>query len=274
MAMTPATRIFVAYYVARKQRQSVFSGKGQDKAWDRVCEQLFPLTKPTRAVALAFPDARVLTGLTEAERANLLVRAYMDLKSMAVTMDMLWQVLGANRDTMIVARGMNSSDWNAVAGAWNSIRAQWMALLYACGMQADLDNFCPGKAMRLMAADVAQWHRAMGNDEGPDVKIFKRLPLPWDVVLGKSTCTRTMIEAAAREAGVSPVQSWTRPRETGPAVETKPTMALVHGVAVSDPVLADVLRRAGWFSAKGARPVEVDVNVRRDEQGFALGVDA
>lgn len=272
MALSPATRVFVAYYVARRQRQSAFSGTGQDRAWDSVAESLFTLSTPANVVALAFPDARVLRLLTDAQRADLLLRAYRDIREMSVTMSMLWRALGADRGTMVVQRGMNSSDWNAIAGAWNAVRSAWVALLFACGRDTDLDRLCPGKAMRLMAADVAAWHRSLGSDEGPDVKVFKRLPLPWDVVLGTAVCTRSAVEAACSDARVAN-GSWTTPRETGEPVPTRTTNALVHGVAISDPGLADVLRRAGWFSGKSnARLVDESVTVARDEQGFAQHV--
>jgi hypothetical protein len=268
MSLTPMTRVFVAYYVARKQRQSVFSGSGQDPAWDQVAERLFALAVPNRTVALAFPDTRVLRHLTDAQRTELLVQSYRDLRDMAVVMAELWDILGADRNKMIVQRGMNSSDWNAIAGAWNSVRAMWIELLHVCGRQSDLLNFCPGKAMRLMAADVAAWHQMRGGDEGPDVKVFKQLPLPWDVVVGRAICKLSMVQDACRVAGVE-TGSWTAPRTVGDAVATKPTHALVHGVAVSDPGLADVLRRAGWFSGKPkAKPVQ-SVGVKRDEYGFA-----
>lgn len=272
MALTPETRVFVAYYVARKQRQSTFSGTGQDKAWDRVSDALFGLAIPSRAVALAYPNGRVLSELTDKERGELLIGAYRDLHAMAKTMRDLWTLLGANRETMIVRRGMNSSDWNAVAGAWNSVRMLWIALLHACGRDSDLDSLCPGKAMRLMAADVAAWHRSLGDDEGPDVKIFKQLPLPWDVVLGRETCTREDVLVAQRLARISK-DTWTTPFEPGTPVPTKITRALVHGVAVSDPELADLLRRAKWFSGKPASWVG-GVEVDRDEDGFALGVSS
>jgi hypothetical protein len=44
----------------------------------------------------------------------------------------------------------------------------------------------------------------------------------------------------------------------------------VHGVAVSDPALAALLRKAGWFSGKAAKPVDVAVVVERDPTGAAL----
>lgn len=272
MAMTPETRAFVAYYVARKQRQSIFSGSGQDKAWDVASAKLFALAVPSKAVAYAYPGEAVLSTMTDAERTNLLIGAYRELVGMAKTMGAMWKLLGADKETMIVRRGMNSSDWNAVAGAWNSIRTIWVSLLYACGREQDLDHFCPGKAMRLMAADVAAWHQMGGEDEGPDVKIFKSIPLPWDVTLGKAVCTRRDVIEAQKRHGIKK-NLWTTQFEPGKPVATKITHALVHGVAVSDPELADVLRRAGWFSGKPSSQVS-GVKVERDKDGFALGVSS
>jgi hypothetical protein len=48
---------------------------------------------------------------------------------------------------------------------------------------------------------------------------------------------------------------------------------LVHGVAVTSPALAAVLRKAGWFSGKSTRPLPEGtpaVDVVRDDKGFAL----
>jgi hypothetical protein len=275
MATSPETRAFLAYYVARMQRQSTFSGTGQDRAWDGVANRLFEHIVPSRIVAMAYPGAKVLTSLTDDERTTLLIEAYRDLVRMAETMGLLWKELGADRNTMIVQRGMNSSDWNAIAGAWNGIRRLWISLLYACGKDDNLDRICPGKAMRLMAADVAAWHRHLGDDEGPDVKVFKLLPLPWDVVLGRATCTRRDVETAMKLAlGTKGKDiTWTTPFEVGKPVPTKITHSLVHGVAVSDPGLADLLRRAGWFSGKTIKKDVEGVEVERSE-GFATGVSS
>ena len=273
MAMTQATRVFVAYYVARRQRQSVFSGSGQDPAMDEVANRLLRFVVATSSVALACSSHGILSELSERQRTLMLIKGYREMLDMAVTMRDLWRETGADPFTMVVKRGMNSSDWNAIAGAWNAVRAMWLNLLFSLGREEDLDVMCPGKAMRLMAADVAAWHRSLGDDEGPDVKLFRRLPLPWDVALGTAKCTQIDVRAAAIEAGVQP-DGWVRPKEAVEPVKTKPTMDLVHGVAVADPDLANMLRRAGWFSGKPVKScVPASVRVTRDELGFALGAE-
>jgi hypothetical protein len=49
-----------------------------------------------------------------------------------------------------------------------------------------------------------------------------------------------------------------------------PTPELVHGVEVSSPGLAKVLRDTGWFSGKRAGPGEGAAVVERDAHGFAI----
>ena len=271
MRLTPVTRVFVAYYVARRQRQSVFSGSGQDAAWDRVSDNLFPLITPAPCLGLIFPHKDVLRSMTDAGRTMLLFKGYAELFAMAQVMGALWLSLGADRATMEVQRGMNSSDWNILAGAWNGVRSLWISLIYACGREEDLDRLLPGKAMRLMASDVMAWHRSLGDDEGPDVKVFKQLPLPWDVVLGREVCGRELVLTAISRARVK--DTWTKPREPQPPVPTKITNALVHGVAAESPELADMLRRAGWFAGKGVVAKDESALVIRDEFGFAISVE-
>jgi len=59
---------------------------------------------------------------------------------------------------MVVKKGNNSSDWNIAAGAWNKVRTNWMTLLITLGLDEIIEANCPGKVLRLMAADIAQWH--------------------------------------------------------------------------------------------------------------------
>jgi hypothetical protein len=138
------------------------------------------------------------------------------------------------------------------------------------------DAQCLGKVPRLMAGDVTSWHLASGDDiSHPDVKVWAALPPPWEVLEGRDACTKDLIEAACRQHGVDPVKGgWTSPRPGGrQAPAFSPTPELVHGVAVTSPALAAVLRKAGWFSGKAARPLPAGtpaVDVVRDAQGFAL----
>jgi hypothetical protein len=275
----PLAMAFVAYYVARRQRQSVFTNKKQSRAWDEVSDMLFAALKeasdlesnvPWAAVALAVPIPQVLNACSEANRLALLISVYAEMLRCAVTLDALWGTLNVNPKTMIVKRGMNSSDWNAAAGAWNQLRSAWITMLHATGRSADLESFCPGKAMRLMAADVAFWHRVSGGDVDPNTKLFAILPRPWEVVLGKVGCTATDVREAHLRMGLDPAETgWlTLPPQQAP-VATEPTPALVHGVAVSNPELADLLTRAGWFSGYKCVPIDQPVEVRRDKDGFA-----
>jgi hypothetical protein len=173
---------------------------------------------------------------------------------------------------MVVARGMNSSDWNAAAGAWNTLRAAWLAAVHAVGHAKDLERVCPGKVMRLMAADVARWHKASGKGLDKNTAAFAELPLPWEVVLGRARCTAKNVRLACVAAGLDPEKSgWLAPTPPGVPEPMRPTPALVHGVVVSSPGLADLLRRAGWFEGRGRKARRVpNVFVRRDKHGFAL----
>ena len=56
-------------------------------------------------------------------------------------------------------------------------------------------------------------------------------------------------------AGLDPEKSgWIAPRVHGVA-EFKPTPELVHGVTVSNPFLATVLKRHRYFSGKNSNPL-------------------
>ena len=161
--------------------------------------------------------------------------------------------------SMIVRRGMDSSTWNTMAQAYNAARAGWLNCVVASGAGALLEPFCPGKVMRLMAADLAYWHQASGGDVDPDTKVWAFLPMPWDVIGGKARCTRADVEATCREMGTDPeARGWTAPRAKGKVAEFAPTPELVHGVEVADPQWAALLRRAGVFSGKRIRPDMAD----------------
>lgn len=152
-------------------------------------------------------------------------------------------------------------------------KLSWEAL----NMGAILQKICPGKVLRLMAGDVAAWHLSSGGGLDPDTKVWSEVPLPWELVTGDRYCTRSLVEEICRKYGVAPVKKgWTAPR-TGKYVEAhRPTPELVHGVSLSSPELAGVLRKAGWFSGnhdKHAAPVVKDVDVYYDEHGFVIGAE-
>lgn len=173
---------------------------------------------------------------------------------------------------MIVARGNDSSTWNESAGAWNKARESWISLLHALGMEGLLDTMLPGKVMRLMAADVAAWHRVSGGAVHPDTAVFAALPLPWRVLDGKAVCSRALVARTCEEHGAS-LEGWIGPRAARVAAPFRPTHELVHGVAVSSPTLARTLRKLGVFSGKpSTAAAQLDAWIERDKHGFALFV--
>ena len=258
--------------------RSVFTIKGQERAFDEVADALYRKAKlsPTTnwwAMAHVHPETEVLSRLTEKQKGQLLGTWFGILHDLASLLEEVWRTTEVNRETLIVRRGNDSSTWNQTAGAWNKAREHWIALLHSMGMSRLLDDLCPGKVLRLMAADVAAWHRASGRDVHPDTKIWAELPPPWDVLQRRAGCTKAMVEAACRKHKVDP-EGWTGPRPPKVPVPFRPTPELVHGVAIGSPGLAKVLREAGWFSGKAAVPVDAAVVVERDEHGFAVGASA
>jgi hypothetical protein len=118
-----------------------------------------------------------------------------------------------------------------------------------------LDVACPGKVMRLMAADLAYWHRSTGGDVDPDTAVWAGLPLPWEVLSGQAVCTRaTVAQTCATFKVDAQRKGWVAPREHAVVAVFRPTPELVHGVSVADPIWAGLLRRAGVFSGKPIRP--------------------
>lgn len=172
------------------------------------------------------------------------------LLDLASYLQKIWSANTFRRDTMIVKQGDDSSTWNIAAGAWNKARDNWINLLYALGMEEVLNNKCPGKVLRLMAADVVHWHQQVGGMLDPNTLVWSALPLPWEVLQGTATCTLMTVKDACRRARLDPAKSgWLAPRVHG-VVPFRPTPELVHGVSISSPYLAQLLRQHKIFSGK------------------------
>jgi hypothetical protein len=271
------TACFVAYMTARMGVRSVFTNESQQQVFDHIAAMLLDRCEReadrTRwdVIATVMPDARVLGHLSDEQKGALLGRWWNVLVDAA---DLLRDTARENTfdlDRMVVSRGNDSSTWNQVAGGWNKARAHWVSLAHALGMDSLLDAACPGKVLRLMAADVVSWHLSSGGGVHPDTKVWARLPRPWDVVHGEAACPRALVEVACDEAGVDR-QTWTGAMADRTSVPFVPTPELVHGIAVSSPDLARALRKSGAFSAQFAREYEgPDFAVPRDRDGFALG---
>ncbi|WP_218148386.1 hypothetical protein [Lentzea xinjiangensis] len=247
---------FVAYYTARRKLRREFSLAGRENPFDQVADVLFARCKAHRGtdwemIALACPTWDVLRRLRPDQLGELLGRWSAATRSVAALLAELWRSSEIDRATMVVRGGVDSSTWNALAGAYNAARSGWITSLHAAGLTSLIAEAWPGKVMRVMAADLAAWHREVGGGLHPDTAVWSRLPLPWEVLDGTATCTRADVEAACREERVDPERSgWTAPRTHRAIARFRPTPELVHGVTVSDPVWAMVLRRARVFSGK------------------------
>lgn len=267
------TACLVAYLSARMSLRSVFTNTSQVRAYDDVSDMLFKRAQEAGTlrydvVAYVMPDEKVLSRLTDEQKGKMLGTWWSLLTDMADMLHEVHRTSNFRRDTMIVQRGNDSSTWNQVAGGWNKAREHWISLVHSLGLESMLDTVCPGKCMRLMAADVAYWHRMGGGDVDPNTKVWAILPAPWDVVRGAKECTRATVEEACASAGVDSA-SWTGAKRDRKPVEYTPTPELVHGVSVTSPVLAKVLRKAGAFSGQGVKAGVPEINVTRDENGFA-----
>jgi hypothetical protein len=254
---------FAAYYTARRNLRSEFTISGQQRAYDEVADMLFRRCEPGSpagwwTVAHVYPRVEVFRRLSETQAGELLGRWYTVLQEVAAVLEETWDRSEIDRATMVVKRGDDSTTWNNTAGAWNTARDNWIGLLYALGMEDLLDRFLPGKAMRLIAGDVAAWHRMEGTPPDANLFVWDELPLPWRVLSGQETCTREMVVEACRRHGVDPQKSgWIAPRPHGAVAPFRPTPELVHGVTVANPFLADMLRKLGWFSGKPQVPAPV-----------------
>ncbi|MGW4679442.1 hypothetical protein ACWEOS_13350 [Micromonospora taraxaci] len=252
----PWAGCFVAYLTAKRKLRREFTLAGRDNPYDDIADLLFQRCAAEPAtdwwmIAQAYPTPSVLARLTDAQRGELLGRWWSTMRQVAALLKRVWSASEFDQATMVVRRGNDSSTWNLLCGAYNTARAAWIATLDAAGSLALLDASCPGKSMMLIAADLAAWHRSTGGGLHPDVGVWARLPLPWDVLDGAASCTRADVEAACADAGVDPVTSgWSGPRAQGAVGTFRPTPELVHGVSIADPAWASILRAAGAFSGK------------------------
>ena len=270
---------FAAYYTARANLRSEFTISGQQKAFDQIAEMLLarcraaPNTTNWWAIAHVYPTAEVLAHLSDAQKGELLGTWFKLMQTIAPRLKVIFDA-GLNTKTLVVRKGNDSSTWNALAGAWQKARTGWISLLFALGMEDALQALCPGKVLPLIAADVAYWHKMAGHPPSPDLLVWNDLPAPWDVLEGRAFCTRAEVEAACKKRGLDPEKSgWTGGRPAGNAAAFRPTPELVHGVTVSSPFLADALRKAGVFSAKGVKPdalTNVPPLSRRVENGRVI----
>lgn len=275
------TACFIAYYNSRCNLRSVFTNQSQDRAFDEISEMLLKRCKEKEtkffdffrkdkigkqnntnwwAISHIYTSQEVLSNLTDEQKGILLGKWTTILQDIAELLDEVWTVSNINRETMVVRKGNDSTTWNNTAGAWNKARDNWMNLIYSLGLDFILEEICFGKVLRLMAADVVAWHYSTGGKLDPNTEVWNKIPLPWEVFQNKAECNKELVIKYCKQAGLDPEKSgWIAPRVHGVA-EFKPTPELVHGVAVSNPFLATVLKRHRYFSGKNAKPLVPERN--------------
>ncbi len=264
MRADPDAAAFVAYWTAQRNRRRAFSLEGRDNPYDTIAHMLFTRCVRRGAdtnwwmIGCVYPVPEVLERLGEVQRGELMGRYFSFMRLAAVQLDELarqWPA-GADRTSMRVQRGMDSSTWNTVAQAYNQARAGWLNCVAAAGALRLLNAVCPGKAMRLLAGDQQDWHERAGSAGDAQQQVWAQLPAPWQVLDGLVPCTARTVELACHKAGVDPrATGWTAAAGHGPVGDWSPTAELVHGVEVGDPLWAGMLRRAGVFSGKPAQAV-------------------
>jgi hypothetical protein len=256
-----ASAAFIAYYTAMINRRSLFTNFSQPPPFDTAAKALYEWAASLRprgkgranwfAIAHVYPIDTVIQSMTDRQKGKLLGLYFGELKQAAGVLERVYTGNKFKLAEMIVQRGMDSSTWNMAAGAWNKLRDGWIGLVVAMGLYEILDHSLPGKVMRLMAADVARWHKSSGGDVHPDTKVWAKLPPPWQVLSGERSCSRRKILSVLKELEIEPEGSaWLGPRAQGKAVACSPTPELCHGIAVSSPQLASLFRKWGIFSGK------------------------
>ena len=250
---------FIAYYVSRCNLRSVFTNASQTRPFDEISKCLLlrcsqnPKQSNWWAIAHVYPVSKVLQRLDGEQKGVLLSDYFSLMQDTARLLKELWEN-NSFRDDMIVQRGNDSTTWNLTAGAWNKLRDGWFAIMYELGLLDGISQVFPGKVLRLMAADVAFWHRASGGDVHADTKVWSDLPRPWEVILDGVACPKSLVEKICAKHGLDPSRSgWSAPKPTRHVAKFSPTPELVHGVEVASPMLASVLRKAGVFSGKSVK---------------------
>jgi hypothetical protein len=251
----PNAAHFVAYWTARKNLRRQFSLSGKTNPMDEVAQYFLTACEAQDntdwgMVALAYPHPSVMGRLTDEQKGTMAAWWFDTMKGCAAELKKSWPV-EADKYTMIVRKGYDSSTWNTFAQAYNTARAAWITCLVALGADELLMASCPGKAMRFMAADLAYWNRTTGEGVDPNTRVWAVLPMPWEVIAGNAVCTRSVVERVCRAAGLDPRETgWTAPKPDGVPVPFEVTPELVHRVTVASPEWAALLRHAGVFSGK------------------------
>lgn len=247
---------YVAYVTARANRRTRFQLTTQSKAFDSIADGLFHLLPKDTAweeIVLVSPVESLLSRLDSEALGVITARFYSDMVFWANQLASEWEKLPEDVQVSgIVCQGTNSTDFNSYAGAYNTMRSAWIASMSVAGLTKTFDNYLPGKAIRLLAGDLVRWNTYEGGSVSLDFDLFQKLPYPWLVVNAQAELNRSlMVEADVLTEDKLISGGWVSTRKNLELEIPEADPALVHGVTVSDPEFAKLLRKIGVFSAKG-----------------------
>lgn len=237
-----------AYLTARANRRSVFGMKDQSKAFDSVHNALVGLLDDESnwfELAKVYPTGVVFKRLDDSQLGELLGVFYANMEKYGLRLGELYEELPERaQKELITIRGTDSSRWNSYSGGYNTMRSAWVNLTSFLKLDAVFESFLPGKAPRIMAADLMYSRVSDGQEAHKDSDLFFLFAKPWEVLAGEGTVD--LEEARKHDGWAAPLKNV---ETEAPSVEP----ALVHGVVVSSPAMAEILRKTGVFA--GAKAV-------------------
>lgn len=249
---SPRTAAFIAYYTARLGLRTLFTAAPQARPMDAVADGLLELAVPEGRfdlLAHVLLHSKILEHLPEAKVRELFVMYNSVWFEASLLMADLFD---PNRDRlhMVSRRGDNSTAWNAASRAFNQVRTGMLCMArHSPAVAEALEIAFPGKVPTLVAADIQR--HLHETDAHPDVRVWARLPLPWEVLIGTASCTQEQVEAACEAEGLDPTRTgWAAPYRQEGLEEAAPTAESVHGVVVDDALSARVLKALGAFSGR------------------------
>jgi hypothetical protein len=264
---------FIAYLAARANRRSLFMLGGQSKAFDNISDGLKALLNKDSAweqIAYVLPTTQAFKQLDSETLGRLLGKFHTEMTVASNALGKMFPSLPQRmREEMVMVKGVDSSSWNAYAGALNTMRSAWISATLAAGLGTVFDSYLPGKSPRLIASDIAWWARSNGDDLHEDTRMFSKLPYPWEVISGSARLNREQILAVAASENLVDAEKsgWVGPRTDVKSEVAEAEPASLHGVILSDPALVARLRSVGAFSGKGQRPMNDQLETLLD--GFS-----
>jgi hypothetical protein len=223
-------------------------------------------------VASLLPIKDVLGNCSHADLQSILGQWIQVVSALRGPLQYMWEngVKSAASRNMLVPRGVNTTAWNTMTGAWNNARR------FISSLCMTLDISMPWaitKCMKVTAGDQMKWGNITGQDVDPDCMVFAKLAemgrAPWSAIddptltiekrmneIAEVCSLQTIADAYTARGIKNPIAKW---RIDGVAKMRKNDVQadtdMVCGCAVAAPGIAadpstwDICRIAGFFGA-------------------------